>query len=72
MHTAHIRSDVFSRVNALHMSENERLRINAYIHDGELIGEFISRALAGAALAGHALGRLAHGVKTVFAKPARH
>ncbi|MGP1676415.1 MAG: hypothetical protein ACTS6J_04575 [Burkholderiales bacterium] len=76
MHTTHIRSDIFSRVNDLHLSENERLRINAYIQDGEFIAEYLSRALAGirsgVALAGHAAGSLAQGVKAAFARPARH
>ena len=72
MHTARIKSDIFSRVNALHMSKSERLRINAYMQDGEHIAEFFSRALAGVALAGHGVNRLAHNVKAVFARPARH
>jgi hypothetical protein len=42
------------------------------LQDGERIGAFFSRALAGIALAGHAVGSLAHGVKSVFVKPARH
>ena len=72
MYTSEIRSDIFSRVNDLHMSNSERLRINAYMHDGELIAEFLSRALAGVARAGHAVSSLAHSVKSAFAKPARH
>jgi len=72
MQTAQTRSDIFSRVNDLRMSKSERLRVIAYMQDGELIAEFFSRALAGVALAGHGVSSLAHGVKAAFAKPARH
>jgi hypothetical protein len=72
MHTTHTSPGVFSRLNELHLGRSERLRIDAYIHDGERIAELCSRAVAGVALAGHAVSGLAHGVKALFAKPARH
>lgn len=72
MHTTHISPDVFSRLNELHLSKSERLRAIAYMQDGERIAGFISRALAGVALAGHGVGSLAHSVREMFAKPARH
>jgi len=71
-----IGSGISARVNELHLSESERLRVNAYLHDGEFIADLLCRALTGArslALsAAHAAGRLAHAVKAIFAKPAGH
>ncbi|MBE0619120.1 MAG: hypothetical protein IH605_00865 [Burkholderiales bacterium] len=72
MHTTHIDSDIFSRVNDLPMCKSERQRVSAYIHDGEVIGELLCDAFTGLAHAGHGISRLAHDVKAVFAKPARH
>jgi hypothetical protein len=62
-------SDQFGRLQHLHLSSRERQRINAYIHDGELIADISSRALAGmrSGIAG-----LSHGIKALLATPARH
>jgi hypothetical protein len=60
---------VFGRLNDLHVSRRERLRINAYIHDGEVIADFSSRAFAGVRSGVDALAR---DIKAAFAKPARH
>ncbi|MBK5104946.1 MAG: hypothetical protein JJE42_11920 [Burkholderiales bacterium] len=51
------------------MSSRERQRINAYIHDGELIADISSRALAG--IRSGVVG-LTHGLKAMFATPAKH
>lgn len=63
------RSGMFGRLEDLHMSSSERQRINAYIHDGELIADISSRALAG--IRSGVVG-LTHGLKAMFATPARH
>ena len=59
---------MFSRVDALHAIRSERERVNAYLHDGERIAEFSSRALenirSGTRFA-------ARGIRAVFAKPTR-
>ncbi|MBE0624625.1 MAG: hypothetical protein IH606_07435 [Burkholderiales bacterium] len=62
-------SGMFGRLDDLHLSRRERLHINAYIHDGERIADISTRALAG--IRSGALG-VAHGVKAMFATPARH
>ncbi len=36
-----IGSGISARVNALHLSESERLRVNAYLHDGEFIADLL-------------------------------
>ena len=72
MHSRDTGQDVFFRVNDLHVNKNERLRIAAYMHDGELIGEFLSGAYAGITHAGHGLSTLAHDVKELFVHPLRH
>ena len=46
-HSTHIGSNTFGPLDRLHMSETERLRVNAYIHDGEVIADLMSGALAG-------------------------
>ena len=75
MYATQIKSGIFDRVDVLHMSESERLRVSAYPQDGERIAEFCFRALAnirsGAELAGYAAVGLARGVKALFVKPAR-
>lgn len=72
MHTTPMSSDVFSRLNELHLSKSERLCAIGYLHDGEHIAAFFSGALAGVAAAGHAVSSLAHSLKALFARPARH
>lgn len=76
MHTTQIRSGIFGRADDVRMSRCERLRVNVYMQDGELIAEFLCRALAsirsGIALAGHGAGSLARGVKAMFVRPVKH
>lgn len=69
-----IGSGISARLSELHLSESERLRVNAYLHDGEFIADLLCRALTGARavalLAAHGAGSLAHAVKAKFARPA--
>lgn len=69
MHTTQFGTGTFGRIEDLHLSRSERLRINAYIHDGEVIAEFLSRVVAGVRFGA---GSLARAVKALFAHPARH
>lgn len=68
MHTTQSGSAIFGRIDELHLSRSERLRINAYMHDGELIAEFCCRALANIQSGAGALSRA---VRAMFASPAR-
>ena len=68
-HSTRIRTGAFGPVDALHLSENERRHINAYMQDGEFIAEVFCRALAGIQTAA---GSLARGSKAMFARPVRH
>jgi len=63
------RSGTFGRLEDLHMSRSERQHVYAYIHDGERIADISSRAYAG--IRSGVVG-LAHGLKAMFATPARH
>lgn len=56
MHTTQFGSAVFTRVDQLHMSRSKRLRVQAYVHDGEVIAEFLCRAQAGVRSLGRAIG----------------
>lgn len=47
MPTPQFGSPVFGRVDQLHMSRSKRLRVHAYVHDGEVIAEVLCRAQAG-------------------------
>ena len=71
-----IGSGISRRVDELRLSESERLRVKAYLHDGEFIADLLCRALTGARavalLAAHGAGSLAHAVKAIFVKPAGH
>lgn len=58
-----LRPAMFCRIDALHASRSERERLNAYVHDGERIAEFSSRALENVRVA-------ARGLKAALAKPA--
>lgn len=62
-------SGVFGRLDDLHMRKSECMRVNAYIHDGEVIAELSSRVLAGVR---SGIDALARDLKAAFAKPTRH
>lgn len=73
MHTTPADSGIFPRLNDLHLSRSERLRINAYLHDGELIAGFLCRALEGLrAAVGHGSGDVTRAAKAMSAKPVKH
>jgi len=73
MQTTKAGTEVFARLNDLHLSRSERLRINAYMHDGEVIGDFLCRAMEGIRAAiGHGSHSVAHAAKSVTAKPLKH
>ena len=60
---------VFGRVDDLHLNRRERLRVNAYMQDGEFIAELICRALA---LVHAGAAGLARAVKLLFATSVKH
>jgi len=64
IYTSQGHSGVFSRMDDLPLSRRERLRVNAYMHDGELIAEFICRVLA---YIHSGTGRLARAIKPMLA-----
>lgn len=73
MHTTKSGSEIFPRLNDLHLSSSERVRITAYMHDGELIGDFLCRAMEGIrAAVGHGSCNIAHAAKAASAKPLKH
>ncbi len=69
IHTPQAGPGVFGRVDDLHLSKRERLRVNAHMQDGELIAELICRTLAHIQ---SGASRLARALKLIFASTARH
>lgn len=69
MPTPRSNAPIFGRIASLRMSAGQRLRINAYMQDGELIAELTRRALENVRSRGALAGRA---VKAIFARPARH
>ena len=69
IHTTHSGTDVFGRVDDLHLSKGDRLRATGCLHDGELIAEFYCRARSGVETVA---GSLAHAAKAMFESRARH
>ena len=65
MHTRQFSSAVFGRVDRLHMSRSKRLRVHAYVRDGEAIAEYLCRVQTGVrglvrAVAAHFARRAGH------------
>ena len=74
MNTTPADSEIFPRLNDLHLSRSERARINAYMHDGELIGDFLCLAADSLlAVIGHGSRHVADAAKAASAKqPLKH
>ncbi len=70
--TAVDRSSAYARLDAMHISEEERRLAKASLRQGELIAELLLRAVADARAitqgVEHAAVSLANGVKTLFAR----
>lgn len=69
IHTPQAGSAVSSRLDDLHLSKRERLRVDAYMHDGERIADLICSTQAHIQSGAN---RLAHALKVIFASTARH
>ncbi len=70
------RSSVFTRLDTIRMSEQERRHAKASLRDGELIAELVLRAAADmraiARCVEYAAVSLASGIKAMLAKPVKH
>jgi hypothetical protein len=70
------RSDAFRGLDAVRMSPLQRRRARASLRDGEMLAATLLRAAhdlrAIGEFAEHALAGLAHGVKVLFVRPAKH
>lgn len=70
------RSSVFTRLDTIRMSEQERRHAKASLRDGELIAELVLRAAADmraiARCVEYAAVNLASGIKAMLAKPVKH
>jgi hypothetical protein len=64
MRTSQIDSAVFGRIDDLHLSVSERLKVNAYLQDGEFIAELFCHLLA---LIHSGTRGLARAIKAMFA-----
>ncbi len=67
--STHIGSGRFSPLDRLHMSESERRRVSAYIHDGEVIADLMSGALTGIRSGVELAER---GIKAILPSHAKH
>ena len=66
MHTRETGSGIFPRLNDLPLSRSERELCNAYMQEGELIGDFLCRALESIRSAvGHGSGHMGRDAKLV-------
>lgn len=73
MRTPQTGSEIFPRLNDLPLSRSERELGNAYIHEGELIGDFLCRALESIRSAvGHGTGDETPAATSISAKPVKH
>ena len=73
MHTPHTGSEIFPRLNDVPLSRSERELGNAYLHEGELIGDFLCRALESLRSAvGHGAADVTHAAKSISAKTVKH
>lgn len=73
---AAVTSGVYTRLETIRMSQPERMHAYASMRQGELVAELVLRAAADmravAQLAESAGASLAHAVKSMFAKHAKH
>lgn len=70
------RSSVFTRLDTIRMSQEQRRQANASLRDAELIAGLVLRAAADmraiARGVEHAAVSLASGIKAMFARPVKH
>ena len=70
------RSSTYRNLDAVRMGKLERKSAQASLRDGEMIATALMRAAQDLGAIGnfaeHALAGFTHGVKAIFAKPAKH